>query len=163
MISLPEIISCSSSLCILFCTLLISACTFHLFLPSPKDLLFSPASPLNFFTILTPKICQKFSHTDLCHLRFANSSQEWENWSNPKHGCGKESLCFRFPHCTSKKKNDLLPHSDRKIQPGYKKQQQAEWFWNVPLPRQHQSVYCPIFLLPSTPSELLTYTHLPIH
>lgn len=78
-ISLPGIISHSSSLCILFCTLLISAWTFQLFLPSPEDLLFPPASPLNFFTVLTLNTCQSFSHTDLCHLRFANSSEEWEN------------------------------------------------------------------------------------
>lgn len=57
MISLPEIIS-SSCLCILFCTLLVSACTFHLFLPSPEDLLFSPASPFNSFTILTQRFAK---------------------------------------------------------------------------------------------------------
>lgn len=60
MISLPKIISCSSCPCILFCTLCISACNFHLFLPSPEDLLFSPTSPLNFFTILTQIFAKNF-------------------------------------------------------------------------------------------------------
>lgn len=60
MLSLPEIISCSSCLCILFCTLLISACTFRLLLPIPKDLLLSPASPLNVFTILTQRFAKNF-------------------------------------------------------------------------------------------------------
>ena len=141
MISVPKIIACFSCLCILFCAPLISACTLYLFLPSPEHLLFSPAIPLIFSIILRPKICQKFCHMHLCHFRFANSSLELQNWSNSKHGWGKENMRFSSPHCIGKKQNDLLPHSDGKIQAGYKKQQQTEKCLNVPLLRRHQSLF----------------------
>lgn len=114
-ISGSEIISWVSSLFILFCVPLISACTLYLFLLSPESLLFSPAASLAFSIILMPKICQKFCCMSLCHFRFPNSPLEFKDWSNSKQDWGEEKTQFSSPHCVSKKQNDLLPHSDGKI------------------------------------------------
>lgn len=164
MISVPETISWFSCLCIiLFCAPLISACTLYLFLPSPDHLLFSPAAPLTFSIILTLKICQKIlPHVSLCHFRLTDSPLELKNWSNSEHGWGKESAWFSSSRCIGKKQNDLLPHSDGKIQAGYKNRSR-ETFKRTFTQATSKSLYCPIFLLPSTPSELLTYMCLCIH
>jgi len=136
-----KIISCFSCLCILCCTPLFAACALYQFLPSPEHLLFSPAASFTFSIILSPRICQKFCLMYLCHFSFTDCPLELEKRCNSKHGWGKESTRFSSTHSIGKKQNDLLPHSDEKIQAGYRKQQQTEKCLNIPLTRQHQSLF----------------------
>lgn len=132
-------------------------------LPRPRS-----SSLLDLFTSVKKPVCRIFlCHSGLClwvsqHLPHVHRLSPGV-WGNSKHDWGKESSRFSSPHCMGGKQNNLLPHSDKKC-PGWIQETAADReMFKRTFTQATKSCDCPIFLLPSTPSELPSHTFPSVH